>query len=147
MKTPDAVEDGAPPRPLPDREVWTWVNSLIEDVRREEESDAFAQNLGRWDLAVRTFRRAEDEIMYLDDPSEPDRRFCLFLLHTLAAMGNRLLIHSQQFTAQELDRFGVKHGQIEAYVAEVEESLREWSNDADPQKVSDLEAAIFGAKT
>jgi hypothetical protein len=60
-------------------------------------------------------------------------------------MGHALVLASKAFTPEELSRFNVTHEAIEAYVDDLEESQREWSHDLAPERVAEVQRAIFGA--
>lgn len=128
-----------------DDAVWSFVRQLISDVEREQQQEAFTQRLVAWHLGVRAFRRAEDEQMHLQVPSAVARRFHKVCLSSLLSMGHALVLASKAFTPEELSRFNVTHEAIEAYVDDLEESQREWSHDLAPERVAEVQRAIFGA--
>lgn len=108
------------------REEWAWVEDLIKDVAREEESDLFAQKLFQWDLAVKQFRKIENKRIILAPPKPIDLQFHALCLHGLLTIGHALIIGSKRFKPDELTKFQIKHDEIEAYVEEFEQSFREW---------------------
>ena len=108
------------------REEWVWVEDLIKDVAREEESNLFAQKLFQWDLAVKQFRKIENKRIILGTPKPIDLQFHALCLHALLTIGRALVIESKRFQGEDLTKFQIKHEEVEAYVEELEQSLREW---------------------
>src|SRR5262249_47706167 len=107
-------------------DLWDWVRDLIREVEREERCDDFLRQLFQWDLAVKEFRKAEQAKMNLGSPNERDLHCHATCLHALLAIGHSLILQSEQFKPEEFTQCNVKHGQIESYVEDLEQSLREW---------------------
>ncbi|MBI3851319.1 MAG: hypothetical protein HY298_13745 [Verrucomicrobia bacterium] len=128
------------------REEWAWVEDLIKDVAREAESDLFAQKLFQWDLAVKQFRKIENKRIILGTPKPIDLQFHALCLHGLLAIGRALIIDSRRFKPDDLARFKIKHEEIEAYVEELEQSLREWHHGFTEDELIKVREAVFGAK-
>jgi hypothetical protein len=128
------------------REEWAWVEDLIKDVAREEESGLFAQKLFQWDLAVKQFRKIENKRIVLGTPKPIDLQFHALCLHGLLAIGRALVIDSRRFKPDDLVKFQIKHEEIEAYVEELEQSLREWHHGFTEGELAKVREAVFGAK-
>ncbi|MEQ1853120.1 MAG: hypothetical protein ABMA01_16195 [Chthoniobacteraceae bacterium] len=128
------------------REEWTWVEDLITDVAREEQSGLFAQKLFQWDLAVKQFRKIEMKRIILGTPGTIDLHFHALCLHGLLAIGRALIIDSKRFTSEELTKFQIKHEEIEAYVEELGQSLREWHHGFNDAELKRVRETVFGAK-
>jgi hypothetical protein len=128
------------------REEWAWVQDLIGDVQRDGKREAFAKSLFQWDLAVQQFRKIELRRIILQPPSEADLRYHAWCLHALLAIGHALVIQARGFKPEDLDRFSVKHEEIEAYVTELEQSFREWHHGFTPGEVGHATREILGAK-
>lgn len=128
------------------REEWKWVEDLIADVARDEQSGLFAQRLFQWDLAVKQFRKIEMKRIVAGVPSPIDLRFHALCLHALLAMGQALVVDSNRFKAEELANFQIKHGEIEAYVEELEQSLREWHHGFSDAELNRVRETVFGAQ-
>ncbi len=128
------------------REEWAWVKDLIKDVAREEESDLFAQKLFQWDLAVKQFRKIENKRIILGIPKPIDLQFHALCLHGLLTFGRVLIIDSKRFKPDDLVKFQIKHEEIEAYVEELEQSLREWHHGFTDGELTKVQEAVFGAK-
>src|SRR5437867_4501706 len=90
------------------REEWTWVEDLIKDVAREEESDVFAQKLFQWDLAAKQFRKIEQKRIILGTPKPIDLQFHALCLHALLTIGRALVIDSRRFESDDLKKFQIK---------------------------------------
>ena len=129
------------------REEWSWVEDLIRDVAREEESTQFVQKLFQWDLAVKQFRKIEQKRVILGSPSQIDLQFHALCLHALLAIGRALVIESKQFTLDDLARFHVKHEEIAAYVEELEQSFREWHHGFSKKELDRVRQAVLGGET
>jgi hypothetical protein len=127
------------------REEWAWVEDLIKDVAREEESDLFAQKLFQWDLAVKQFRKLENKRIILGTPKAIDLQFHALCLHGLLTIGRALIIDSKRFKPDDLVKFQIKHEEIEAYVEELEQSLREWHHGFTENELKQVREAVFGA--
>ncbi len=127
------------------REEWAWVEGLIKDVAREEESDLFAQKLFQWDLAVKQFRKIENKRIILGPPKPIDLQFHALCLHGLLTIGRALIIDSKQFKSDDLVKFQIKHEEIEAYVEELEQTLREWHHGFTENELKQIREAVFGA--
>lgn len=128
------------------REEWAWVEDLIKDVAQEEESDVFVQKLFQWDLAVKQFRKIENKRMILGSPRPIDLQFHALCLHGLLTIGRALLIEAKRFNADDLVKFQVKHEDIEAYVEELEQSLREWHHGFTEKELTRVREAVFGGE-
>lgn len=128
------------------REEWAWVESLIKDVAREEESDLFAQKLFQWDLAVKQFRKLENKRIILGTPKPLDLQFHALCLHGLLTIGHALVIDSRRFKPDDLVKFQIKHEEIEAYVAELEQSFREWHHGFTENELAEVREAVLGGK-
>jgi hypothetical protein len=128
------------------REEWAWVEDLIKDVAREEESDLFAQKLFQWDLAVKQFRKIENKRVILGTPKPIDLQFHALCLHGLLTIGRALLIDSRRFNSDDLVKFQIRHEEIEAYVEELEQSLREWHHGFTSDELAKVREALFGGK-
>ena len=128
------------------REEWAWVEDLIKDVAREEESDLFAQKLFQWDLAVKQFRKIENKRIILGTPKPIDLQFHALCLHGLLTIGRALVISSGRFKPDDLTKFQIKHEEIEAYVEELEQSLREWHHGFTEGELAKVREAVFGGK-
>jgi len=132
------------------REEWSWVEDLIHEVNREVQQEVrratFARNLFQWDLAVRQFRKIEQRRLLLQKPTELDLQCHAICLHALLAIGHALVLASKGFQAEELDELGVKREEIAAYVAELEQSLREWHHGFSETEINQAREKLFGAK-
>jgi len=128
------------------REEWAWVEDLIKDVAREEESGLFAQKLFHWDLAVKQFRKIENKRIILGTPKPIDLQFHALCLHGLLTIGRALVIGSRRFEPDDLMKFQIKHEEIEAYVEELEQSLREWHHGFTEGELAKVREAVFGGK-
>lgn len=132
------------------REEWSWVEDLIHEVNREVQQEArratFARNLFQWDLATRQFRKIEQRRLLLQKPTDVDLQFHAVCLHPLLVIGHTLMLGSRLFQAEELDNLGVKHEEIEAYVAELEQSFREWHHGFSEAEINQTREKLFGAK-
>ena len=127
------------------RDEWAWVEDLIKDVAREEESDLFAQKLFQWDLAVKQFRKIENKRIILGAPKTIDLQFHALCLHGLLTIGRALIIDAKRFNPDDLVKFQIKHEEIEAYVEELEQSLREWHHGFTESELKRVREAVFGA--
>jgi glutamate synthase domain-containing protein 3 len=126
------------------QEEWAWVNDLIEEVRRETERDAFARQLFQWDLAVRQFRKLELKRMFQRPPTPTDLHYHGMCLHALLAIGHALVIESRKFQPTELKHFNLQHEQLEAYVEELEMSLREWHHGFTEERLAEVRNKVLG---
>ena len=124
---------------------WQWVHEMIDEIEDQERREDFARWLFQWDFAVREFRKVEQRRIVVGSPNEFDWRFHALCLHSLLATGNALILTSHAFDADDLKRFGVSHADIEAYVAELEQSFREWHHGSTDAEVAAAQKAIFGA--
>jgi hypothetical protein len=106
--------------------------------------DAFAKNLWQWDLAVKQFRRVEYERIVLGEPTKTDWECQAICLHALLALGKLLLLEAKKITDPELKKFGVTRKQIESYVGELEQSLREKHHAIPESSISRVREKIFG---
>jgi hypothetical protein len=127
-------------------EHWNWVRNLIREIERDQKRGEFLKQLFQWDLGVREFRKVELSRMILGDPNELDFRYHAICLHSLLAMGNWLVIQGESFDKKDLERAGVEHGHIEAYVAELEQSYREWHHGFEADELKAAQRAIFGGE-
>ena len=132
-----------PPEEITQQE-WEWVHDMIEEIDRQERREDFARWLFQWDFAVREFRKVEQRRIILGTPNAYDRRFHSLCLHSLLAGGHALVLHSEDFTPEELKQFGVVHEDITAYVAELEQSFREWNHAFTEAEIGNAQQAIFG---
>ena len=132
------------------REEWSWVEDLINEVNREVQQQfrraTFPRNLFQWDLAARQFRKIEQRRLLLQKPTELDLQRHAVCLHALLAIGHALVLASRGFQVEELDQLGVRREEIEAYVAELEESLREWHHGFSEEEINQAREKLFGAK-
>jgi len=126
------------------REEWEWVEDLIKDVAREEASGLFAQTLFQWDLAVKQFRKVENKHISRGTPKPDDLHFHALCLHALLTIGRALVIESRRFKPDDLAKIQVKHEEIEAYVEELEQSLREWHHGFTEGELAKVREAVFG---
>lgn len=124
---------------------WAWVQELIQEVQRQELREAFAKGLWEWDLAVRQFRKVEMRRVITGPPTEADLLHHAVCLHALLALGKVLILEARKFSDAELTVFGVAHGHIAAYVAELEQSLREWHHGISEAELNAARLRIFGA--
>jgi len=67
-------------------------------------------------------------------------------LHALLAIGHALVLASKGFQAEELDELGVQREEIATYVAELEQSLREWHHGFSEAEINQAREKLFGAK-
>ena len=118
---------------------------MIGDVQRDTKREAFVKRLFQWDLAIRQFRKVEMRRVILQPPAEPDLRYHALCLHALLAIGHALSIQARQFKPEELDLFGVKHDEINAYVSELEQSFREWHHGFAEAEIEEARRGIFVA--
>jgi len=126
-------------------EEWAWVRDLIQEVQQEEQRDSFVKCLFEWDLAVRQFRKVEMRRIILASPTENDILHHALCLHALLAIGNALLLEGKKFSDEQLAIFKVSFNQITAYVAELEQSFREWHHGISETELAKSRQAIFGA--
>jgi hypothetical protein len=124
---------------------WKRVQEMIAEVGRQERREDFARWLFRWDFAVREFRKVEQRLIILGTPSEWDWHCHADCLHSLLGAGHAIILASKGFKAEELSQFGVTHSQIEAYVADLEQSFREWHHGFAEAEISELQQAILGS--
>ena len=124
-------------------EEWAWVQDLIQEVQREEKRESFVKSLFEWDLAVRQFRKVEMRRIILASPTENDILHHALCLHALLAIGNALLLEGRKFSDEDLVTFKVSMPQIVAYVAELEQSFREWHHRISEVELSKTRQAIF----
>jgi len=127
-------------------EEWAWVEGLIRDVSREEQTDLVARKVFQWDLAVRQFRKVEHERIVLGTPVPADLEGHARCLEGLLMIGRALILACRQYTAEELRRFGIRHEEAEACVAALEQSFREWHHDFSQEHLEEVRNALFGAK-
>lgn len=126
-------------------EEWAWVRDLIQDVQQEEQRDSFVKSLIEWDLAVRQFRKVEMRRIILGSPMESDILHHALCLHALLAIGNALLLEGRKFSDEQLSVFKVSVSQVAAYVAELEQSFREWHHGVSETELAKTRQSIFGA--
>lgn len=126
-------------------EEWAWVRGLIQDVQQEEQRDTFVKGLIEWDLAVRQFRKVELRRIILASPTEDDILQHALCLHALLAIGNALLVGGRKFTESQLAVFKISLNQVAAYVADLEQSFREWHHGISGTELAKTRQAIFGA--
>jgi|GEM_PF-1660579 len=127
------------------QEEWAWVNDLIEEVRRETERDAFTRQLFQWDLAVKQFRKLEMKRMFQRQPTPTDLHYHGMCLHALLAIGHALVIDSRKSQAPELKYFNIHHEHIEAYVEELEMSLREWHHGFTEERLDEVRNKVLSS--
>jgi hypothetical protein len=139
-KTPDLFPAGS----ITPQE-WDWVQELIQEVQRQELREAFATGVGSWDLAVRQFRRVEMRRIITGTPTEKDRLHHAICLHALLAFGKVLVLEARRFSDADLAGVGIAQDQIAAYVAELEQSLREWHHGISEAELNAARQRIFGA--
>jgi len=128
------------------REEWAWVEGLVRDVARQEESDVFARRLFQWDLVVRQFRKIEHKRIVLGAPTATDFDFHARCLQGLLGIGHALVLDAQKFEPEALARLGIKGEEIAAYVEELEQSFREWHHGFSEQELEKVRQAAFSAK-
>ncbi|SRR6266852_3407050 len=128
-------------------EEWAWVEGLIRDVSREEQTDMLARKVFQWDLAVRQFRKVEHERIVLGSPTSTDFEGHARCLEGLLMIGRALVLACGQYTPEELGRFGIKHEEPEACVEALEQSFREWHHSFSEEHLEEVRKALFGAKT
>jgi len=132
------------------REEWNWVEDLIQEVKREVQQEikraTFARNLFQWDLAARQFHKIEQRRLLSQKPTDVDLQCHAVCLHALLAIGHALVLGSRLFHSEELDELGVKREEIEAYVAELEQSLGEWHHGFSKAEINQAREKLFGAK-
>src|SRR5438132_7615831 len=121
---------------------WEWVHEMIGEIERQEKREDFARWLFQWDFAVKGFRKVAQRRIILGRPTDADWRFHAICLHDLLATGHALILRSRDFDAAELKQFNVSHEDIEAYVAELEQSFREWHHGFTETEVSNAQQAI-----
>ena len=126
-------------------EEWAWVRDLIHEVQQEEKRDSFVKSLFEWDLAVRQFRKVELKRIILASPTENDILHHALCLHALLAIGNALLLEGKKFSDEQLAIFKVSMSQMAAYVAELEQSFREWHNGISEVELTKARQVIFSA--
>ncbi|MCI0535423.1 MAG: hypothetical protein L0Z50_09345 [Verrucomicrobiales bacterium] len=127
------------------KEEWQWVRELIQDVDQDTRRDQFVRSFFHWDLAVHQFRKVEQKRVISQTPSETDLRNHALCLHALLTIGHALVFESKKFQAEQLGQFGVKHSDIDAYVDELEQSLREWHHGFSGDDIVEAQQKIFGA--
>ena len=130
--------------PAISREEWSWVQELIGEVERDARREAFAKGLFQWDLAVKQFRKLEQRRMLLQSPTPEDLRNHAICLHALLAIGHALVLESKKFKPEELERFQVRHDEVEAYVEDLKHSLAEWHHGFGDVEVAEARKLIFG---
>jgi len=81
----------------------------------------------------------------LASPTENDILHHALCLHALLAIGNALLLEGKKFSDEQLAIFKVSFNQITAYVAELEQSFREWHHGISETELAKSRQAIFGA--
>jgi hypothetical protein len=123
---------------------WVWVQDLIQEVQRQQIGEAFARKFWEWDLAVRLFRKVEFRRMVLASPSEADLLWHAACLHALLAMGNLLLLEARKLSLSEMESFGLRHEQLDAYVAELDQNFREWHHGMSETELTAARQKIFG---
>ena len=138
------IPSAAPHEEITQQE-WEWVHEMIGEVERQGRREDFARWLFQWNFAVREFRKVEQRRIVLGSPNEFDMRFHALCLHSLLVTGHALILQSHDFNAEELKQFGVAHDQIEACVAELEQSFREWHHGFTEAELTEARTAIFGA--
>ncbi len=126
---------------------WTRVWHLAENVRREnmprpKPLKTFALRLDDWDAAVRQFREVEQRLL-LGQPDELTWDFHAIVLHTLLAAGHALLAEVRQVGPAELAAGHVTLEEIEACVAELEQTNREWRHGLSEDELAAVRAKIF----
>ena len=133
------------PPPVSSQE-WQWVKGLIEDVVREESRETFSQELAKWVLVVRQFRKAEmRHIVVEESPSTEDLHYHAQCLHLLLAVGHSLVQQALHFRQEELAPLGVRREDIAAFVAELELSLTEWHHNFSEAELQETREKIFGS--
>jgi hypothetical protein len=128
-------------------EEWSWVEGLIREVSREEQTDLLARKVFQWDLAVRQFRKVENDRIVLGCPTSIDFEGHARCLEALLMIGRALVLASRQYAPEELARFGIKHEEPEACVEALEQSFREWHHGFSQEHLEEVRKALFGAKT
>ena len=117
---PQHMNESIVPREEITQQEWEWVHEMIGEIERQEKREDFARWLFQWDFAVKEFRKVEQRRIVLGTPNDYDRRLHCLCLHSLLAGGHALVLHSENFTPDELRQLGVAHEDIKAYVAELE---------------------------
>src|SRR5260370_7824267 len=90
-------------------EEWAWVEGLIREASREEQTDSLARRVFQWDLAVRQFRKVEQERMVLGSPTATDLEGHARCVEGLLMMGRALVLACKQHPPGELGPFRTKH--------------------------------------
>ena len=127
------------------QETWQWMREMIEDVSSEKERDEFVRCLFQWDFTVSQFRKVEQKRLLLQEPTELDLRNHAMCLNALLARGHALVLASRRFTDEQLAVFNIQRREIEAYVEELEQSLREWHHGFSGTEIEQASQKIFGA--
>jgi len=128
-------------------EEWAWVEGLIREASREEQTDSLARRVFQWNLAVPQFRKVEQERMVLASPTATDLEGHARCLEGLLMIGRALVLACKQHAPEELGRFGIKHQEPEACVAALEQSFREWHHSFSEEHLERVRQALFGGKT
>src|ERR1043166_5779281 len=136
---PDLAQEALAP------DEWGWVHDLILDVERGEQGLAFIGKYGEWDLAVRQFRKVETRRITLGQPNERDWLWHAACLHGLLSKGKLLLLEATKLSERDLSLCNVTRKEIEAYVADLEQSLREAHHDFSESELAKAREKIFCA--
>jgi transcription termination factor NusB len=126
------------------QEEWVWVRGLIEDVARDDARIRFVQALFQWDLAVKQFRKVEQKRIIHGAPTAVDFHFQALCLHALLAIGRALILESKRFDPADLERLQIKNEEIESYVEELEQSLREHHHGFRADELDRVRRKVFG---
>lgn len=125
---------------------WAWVRALIQDVMREREREDFVTAYAEWNLAIRQFRKIEDERIIFSEPTPEDWQEYDACLDGLLQQGRKLVAQSRSLSDQELTAVNVRRENVEAGLWMIE---REWRIRHEPVPEAELAEArrrVFGAE-
>jgi hypothetical protein len=111
-----------------------------------------ARNLGmlaaliNWVIAVRFFREAESERMYLQEPSDTDRLFHQAIVGTLIGEGQRLLAQIRLRGGLPENELGMKTQDVDAMVEELENTRVQWYGDMTEERRQGILKEVFRAE-
>ena len=126
---------------------WIWLQELIDDVVRENKRDAFARSFFEWHLAVRQFRKVEEKRILSGAPTDLDLEHHARCLDGLLGIGRSLALQSKSFGDRTPVHLQIDRAQLDAYVEELELSLREWHHDFAESELEKVRKALFSGPT
>ena len=124
---------------------WAWVRALIQDVMREREREDFVTAYAEWNLAIRQFRKIEDERIILNEPTAEDLLEHEACLAGLVEQGRNLVRQATKLTDAELAALHIARENLEAGLWSLQQ---DWDVRHHQFSEAELEAArrkIFGA--